>query len=141
MVSHPSSLLQVRDIMQDRLRINAMMQTTLPSFHYEQQAARQHLRALAVSENLQRNLRQEQGLQLELATTFFSQVCSSEIHPMHSIPNRYTAVCPQHGLMQSSIWPSLHSLPVVGIETSARRLSSCVVSGLDYWTLLAGGTQ
>lgn len=28
-----------------------------------------------VSENLQRNLRQEQGLQLELSTTFFSQVC------------------------------------------------------------------
>lgn len=27
-----------------------------------------------VSENLQRNLRQEQGLQLELSTTFFSQV-------------------------------------------------------------------
>mmetsp|Transcript_9380 Transcript_9380/g.28197 ORF Transcript_9380/g.28197 Transcript_9380/m.28197 type:complete len:660 (-) Transcript_9380:1506-3485(-) len=64
---------KVRDIMQDRFRINAMMQTTLPSFDYEQQAARQHLRALAVSENLQRNLRQEQGLQLELATTFFSQ--------------------------------------------------------------------
>lgn len=59
--------------MQDRFRINAMMQTTLPTFDHEQQAARQHLRALAVSESLQRNLRQEQGLQLELATTFFSQ--------------------------------------------------------------------
>ncbi len=131
MVSHPCSLLQVRDIMQDRLRINAMMQTTLPSFHYEQQAARQHLRALAVSENLQRNLRQEQGLQLELATTFFSQVCSSEGHPMHPLPNRYAAVCPQHGqdmLMQPSIWPSLRSLPVLGIGTSARSLSSCMLS-------------
>lgn len=60
--------------MQDRFRINAVMQTTLPSFDHEQQAARQHLRAMAVSESLQRNLRQEQGLQLELATTFFSQV-------------------------------------------------------------------
>jgi hypothetical protein len=64
---------KVRDIMQDRYRINDMMQSTLPSYDFELQAARQHLRALQVSENLQRNLRQEQGLQLELSTTFFSQ--------------------------------------------------------------------
>lgn len=32
-----------------------------------------------VSENLQRNLRQEQGLQLELSTTFFSQVREGDL--------------------------------------------------------------
>ena len=36
-----------------------------------------------VSENLQRNLRQEQGLQLELSTTFFSQVASAHIMRRH----------------------------------------------------------
>ena len=37
---------KVRDIMQDRYRINDMMQSTLPSYDFELQAARQHLRAL-----------------------------------------------------------------------------------------------
>lgn len=39
---------KVRDIMQDRYRINDMMQSTLPSYDFELQAARQHLRALQV---------------------------------------------------------------------------------------------
>jgi hypothetical protein len=41
---------KVRDIMQDRYRINDMMQSTLPSYDFELQAARQHLRALQVRE-------------------------------------------------------------------------------------------
>lgn len=39
---------KVRDILQDRYRINDMMQSTLPSYDFELQAARQHLRALQV---------------------------------------------------------------------------------------------
>ena len=35
---------KVRDIMQDRFRINTMMQTTLPAHEFELQAVRQHIR-------------------------------------------------------------------------------------------------
>jgi len=49
-------------------------QSSLPQLDYSPLAAREHLTALELSDQLQRNLRQEQGLQLELSTTFFSQV-------------------------------------------------------------------
>ena len=144
MVPHLCSLLQVRDIMQDRLRINAMMQTTLPSFDYEQQAARQHLRALAVSENLQRNLRQEQGLQLELATTFFSQVCLSDQTP-HAFPPKHV---PPPVVIRAR---SAHALQHLALGTLPARIRFWVISPASELisafklclldALLAGGTQ
>ena len=78
-VQHVSQCLRVVDAARQRhpeLQRRHMLdvQSSLPKLDYSPLAAREHLTALELSDQLQRNLRQEQGLQLELSTTFFSQV-------------------------------------------------------------------
>jgi hypothetical protein len=80
-------------------------QSSLPKLDYSPLAAREHLTALELSDQLQRNLRQEQGLQLELSTTFFSQaqhlVCDPDQTPHpetqpHLNPHRLLVDVPLH---------------------------------------------